>query len=379
MKTNYAVIGCGRRLRGLVALLANHDEVVLRGAWDPDSSNCEMLCRVGDRNTNTARVFDSYQAILEDREVDWVLIGSPNVFHAEHIMAAFSAGKNVFTEKPLATTIPDCLATLKAAQLCGKAFATGFTLRYSNLYRKVKELLSAGTIGTIVSIDANENISPDHGAYIMTNWRRFHEQAGSHILEKCVHDLDLLNWLADSVPVRVAAFGGNNMFIPRNAPLMDQTSVFRGEIGSWSDISETGLDPFTTEKTIEDNIVAILEFANGVRAQFQATTSNAIPERRMYFSGTEGTLIVDLYKGSLEYQTIHDRARQVVEIDDRDLHGGGDSNMIAELVDSMVSGTAPVCSGQEGLRSAVVGIAIDEARREGAVIQLEQTWKALEV
>lgn len=377
MEKTYAVIGCGLRLQGLVKLLAAHREVSLRGAWDPDSGNCETLCRLGDRGTGTARAYASYRDLVADPAVDWVLVGSPNAYHAEHILAAFQAGKHVFTEKPLATTIEDCTATVRAAREHGRLFATGFTLRYAPLYRRVKELLDSGLLGRIVSIDANENITPDHGAYIMTNWRRHRDLAGPHILEKCVHDLDLLNWFTGSVPVRVAAFGGNSLFLPENAGLLDRAPVFSGAPGTWSDTSQTGLDPFTSEKTIEDNVVAILEYANGIRAQFQATMANVLPERRMYFSCTAGNLVVDLYQGTLRYRTLEDRETHVFGGSGPDLHGGGDANIVAGLVDSMVRGTPPVCSGQEGLRSAVAGIAIDQARREGRIVDLAETWKVL--
>ena len=110
--------------------------------------------------------------------VEWAMVFSPNCFHAEQIIASFEAGKHVFTEKPLATSIGDCVRIFEAHRRSGRHFATGFVLRYSPIYRKVKALLDAGTIGRILSIDANENIRPEHGAYIMRNWRRRRELSG---------------------------------------------------------------------------------------------------------------------------------------------------------------------------------------------------------
>ena len=87
-------------------------------------------------------------------------------------MAAFKAGKNVFSEKPLATKVEDCQEIFEAHKKSGLLFATGFVLRYSKLYRKVKDLIVSGELGKVLSIDANENITPSHGGYIMMNWRR---------------------------------------------------------------------------------------------------------------------------------------------------------------------------------------------------------------
>ncbi len=377
----YAVIGCGQRLRWLAGLLSKQHDIVLAGAWDPDTAASDALCRIGGREDAPEPIrYRSVNALLRDRTVEWVLIGSPNAYHAKHITAAFGAGKHVFAEKPLSTTIRGCTAALEAARESGRLFATGFTLRYAPLYRRARTLIERGVIGKIVSVNASENIPPDHGAYIMTNWRRFAELAGTHVLEKCVHDLDLLNWFTGSVPVRVAAFGGNSIFVPENAELLEKTDVFIDD-AKWPGISSLGLNPFTTEKTIEDHLVSILEYANGVQVQFQTTASNAIPERRMYVCGTEGTLILEFYRSLLTYRTIHSDETITIEglEDHEDPHGGGDKAMIRELAHSMRHGAPPVCSGEEGVRSTVAGIALSAAFRKSRIIDLSRVWKKLGV
>lgn len=99
--------------------------------------------------------------------VDWVMVFSPNAFHKQHILEGFAAGKNVFSEKPLATLIEDCKAIYDAGKTSGRVFATGFVLRYANIYRKAKELLDSGRFGRILTIEANEHLRPGHGGYII--------------------------------------------------------------------------------------------------------------------------------------------------------------------------------------------------------------------
>ncbi len=372
--TGFSVIGCGGRLQSLAALLAGKENIVLAGVWDPDPESMEKLASVKTEWAAESRRYGSYRELVASPQSSWVLVGSPNAYHAEHIIAAFEAGKHVFAEKPLAVSEQDCKRILDANRASGTLFGTGFTLRYSPLYRKAKEIISAGSLGKIVSIDATENLFPFHGAYIMTNWRRFREIAGANILEKCVHDLDILNWLTDSLPVRVAAFGGNSMFIPENADLFEQVPSF----SEWPTVPASGLNPFTTEKTIEDNMVSILEYKNGVRAQFQATMSNPIGERRMYISGTKGTLKLDLVTSELSYRTLFDDELHMFPgIGGNNMHGGGDSVMIDELALSMTTGAKPVCGGEEGLRSAVVGISLERAWKEEKILDLRPVWKNL--
>jgi len=358
----------------IVGLLARHGDVELAGSWDPVARNSETVNRAASPIRNIAPVRD-YEDLLGLPALDWVFVGSPNVYHRSQVEAALGRGKHVFTEKPLATSVEDCFALASAASKSDRRLVTGFTLRYSPLYRRVKSVLDAGTIGKVVSIDANENLAPGHGAYIMTNWRRDYAVAGAHILEKCVHDLDLLNWFTGSVPLRVAAFGGNDVFIPEQAGLFERTDTFL----TWPATRVTGLNPFTTSKTIEDNIVTILEFANGARAQFQLTSSNPLGERRMYMSGTQGNLIVDLVSGVVKVKTLFDSHTSVWDSTDaEDGHGGGDEVMIKELVRTMVDGAAMATGIVEGLRSTIVGLSLDRARREGRVVALNDLWKELE-
>ncbi len=375
-QTRVGVIGCGSRLRCLTRLLSKEEGVVLAGAWDPKPEHAKKL--LTDAGNPDGRIYQSFAELAEDPALDWVMVGSPNAFHKEHIVAAMNAGKHVFTEKPLATSIEDCVAINDTHHAKGKLFATGFVLRYSPLYRKAREILASGRLGKIISIDANENIAPSHGAYITCNWRRHKELAGPHILEKCVHDLDLLNWFTGSVPVRVAAFGGNSYFVPENAALFEPhkkeySAMFEGHD---VDLHES---PFTIDKSIEDNVISILEYASGARVQFQATMSNPIPERRMYFHCTKGNLTVELYSGLLQVRALGESLVETHDFSKGDGHGGGDTVIMRELAASMQTGKLPECGGEEGLRSAVVGIAIDEARMQGRVLDLNERWRELGV
>lgn len=375
------IAGCGR-VAGLASYLVKSGGITIRGGFDPLPGKVKAMLEQANNPNGIA--YNSFQDLINDPEIEWVMIGSPNAFHREQVVTAFEKGKNVFSEKPLATTVADCEAMVEAHRKSGKLFATGFCMRYSPLYRKAKEILDSGILGRIISVDANENINPGHGAYIFANWRRNKEIAGPHILEKCVHDLDLLNWFTGSIPSRVAAFGGNNMFIPENRKVIENAPSFLRLKNCW----DAGVDPFLVEKTIEDNLVAILEFHNGMRAQFQATTSNAMPERRMYFSCTAGNLIIEQYSATLKYQPVSEKEPHVIRFDSfhdahlegyQKVHAEGDWAIMRELAETMKTGVPPKCSGQEGMLSSVSGIMIDRSRVEGKILDLTETWRTIGV
>jgi len=348
-KINVAVIGAGYRGCGVTNQLlkdsAGHVRIV--SLFEPDTVVAQKAIETWGQED--VKLCGSYQEAIDSEGVEWVMVFSPNAYHKENIVYAFKRKKHVFAEKPLAVSIEDCQEVFDAHRQSGCLFATGFVLRYAPLYRLAKTILDSGKLGKIISIDANENIAPEHGGYIMCNWRRHTRLSGPHILEKCCHDIDLLNWFCGSIPRRVASFGGLDMFVPENEKLRQKY----GEEAFRNLPDPHAVDsPFLSDKDLKDNQVSILEYRNRIRVMFQATMSNAIPERRMYFSCTEGTMIAELYSGTLKYKYLGDKEMTQIDVKG-DGHGGGDEHIMKELYDTMANNTPPKSSGNEGLEGAL--------------------------
>jgi len=368
------MIGAGLRSSVTRWLFNKHDNIKLISICDPDHKRAAE--RAESLGFDDVKIFSDCEEAINQPGVDWVMIFSPNTCHAGHIMAAFKAGKNVFTEKPMATTIEDCEAVFQAFNNSNCQLVTGFVLRYSPIYRKVKELLDAGTIGKIISIEADENLSVELGAYIMKNWRRLRANAGPYILEKCCHDLDLLNWFIGSLPCKTASFGGLNFYVPENDYLrVEHTkSDGSGPFNFYPDPNAVE-SPFTCDKDIVDNQVIILEYRNGVRATFHTSMSNPIPERRMYISGSEGTLVLSY--GKISVRRIGEEAVRYYDLEITDGHAGGDQVIMDEFYKAMMGELPPKSTGLEGLESAVVALNIDKAQRTNTVVDIESTWQKL--
>lgn len=372
-KISVAVIANGNRARCVVRHLlqdaAGGVEIV--AVYDPDRETMEKFCK--DLDISGAKLCDSSAEAVNTPGVEWVMVFSPNVFHKQHVLEAFAAGKHVFSEKPLATSIEDCQEIFEAHQASGKIFATGFVLRYAPIYRKAKEILDSGKLGRILTVEANENITPAHGGYIVCNWRRYTKMAGPHILEKCCHDLDLINWFCQSLPSRVASFGKQEFFVKENAALGEKYG--EDKFMTWPDPHREST-PFSGGNDMKDNQISIVQYRNNILVSFCDTMCNAIPERRMVFHCTEGTLSLELYTCTLVYQSLFDGCRNTITFTG-DGHGGGDDYIMKELYQTMSTGEPPKCSGSEGLESAVLALALDQAAENGTVIDLEPVWKKL--
>lgn len=371
------LIGCGAMGRYMARLVRNQSNgIEFTGLYDPDEASIRRMKR--DPGFDGI-VCDSVASLLET-DCQWVMIASVNAAHADQAVAAFEAGKHVFCQKPLATSLEDCLAMRDAWRHSDKEFAIGFTLRYSPHYRRLKALVDSGVVGDIVSLELNETLAFNHGGYIMGDWRRLKENAGSHLLEKCCHDIDIVNWMVGGRARRVASFGGLDFFTPDNEYHMNR--IGSDEEGgqayrTWRGTVEE--NPFTADKDILDNQVVLLEFENGVRASFHINCNSAIPERRLYLCGTEGTIRSDVISGQLEVQRIgFDTERKNYATGVSGMHGDGDKVLAAELVSAMMNQGRMSAGIDEGLAAAVTCFAIDEAVEAGQVVAMDSYWRRVD-
>jgi predicted dehydrogenase len=306
------------------------------------------------------------------------MVGSWNCFHADQIVAAMQAGKHVFAEKPLATTLEDCLRIRAAWQAAGdREFFFGLVLRYAPIYRKAKELLESGIVGHVVSLEFNETLDFNHGGYIHGNWRRDRNNAGTHLLEKCCHDMDLINWLLESVPVRAASFGGLDVFRPEMRGLasdLQPDAEGRKPYRAWKD--PEGIDPFSGGSSIVDNQVAILQYASGTRATFHTNCHAALPERRICMLGTKGALRLDAATGTIEWKQVGFGTKaESVKLGQGGMHFGADTVMAEHLARTMVGQAKSLATLEDGLKSALACLGVDEAMDTGEVVDLQSYWQ----
>ncbi len=369
------VIGCGTRINSLLKYME----------WDPGQLRIDAVCdldraraeALAAKLPGVVRIHADADALLRDPALDWVMVMTPNAIHAGLVIRAFEAGKHVFSEKPMAVSFAECLAIWEAWKKSGRQYLIGFTLRYSPHYRKIREVVASGLIGTPVSLEFNENVLPEHGGHICCCWRRNRATTGFHLLEKCCHDLDIANYILDSVPMRGASFGSLSVFRPENAGLMEK---YRDEDGTsvfcrWP--TAKGRDPFRSDKDIVDHQVCILEYASGVSGTFHTNINCPINERRMYIAGTEGTLRADAISGVIEVRTLDGRQYDF-STGEKGSHAGGDRTLLKTLAVAVCRGLENEEAILSGVTSAATCFALDEAMRQGAVVDLRPWWEQLE-
>ena len=128
---------------------------------------------------------------IGDPEVDAVDVCLPTPLHRDAVERAFAAGKHVFLEKPIALTLEDADAMLRAAERSGRLFMVGLVLRFWPEYVELRRRVAAGDLGRPVAI-STQRLSPPAD---WNDWMADRSQSGGTAVDLLIHDFDQMNWL----------------------------------------------------------------------------------------------------------------------------------------------------------------------------------------
>lgn len=375
-----AVAGLGQRIATVIRhLVAAAPGVRVAGYCDPAPVGLRALEK---RGIAAGESFADVEGMLAATKPDLLMVGSPNHLHLDHIKAGLAAGVRVFSEKPVVRTEDETweLARLLAAH--GEASViVGLVLRSSPLVAAVRRRLAHESFGRLVSFEGNEHLHPEHGAFLMRDWRRHAAHGGSFLLDKCCHDFDLYRLFAGALPARVASFGGRTIFTPENAALAEARYPAGGPAYSvWRAGWNGGNDVFSSDADVADNQVALVEYQNGVRLAFHANTHAGLMQRRWYFAGTGGAMEADLVTNRLSF-------RDALGLDDPqtedmglgpEAHYGSDPAMGRDLAAHLLEGTPFPVQVRDAMVAGLTVMAVDRAMREGTVVDCGALWERLE-
>jgi myo-inositol 2-dehydrogenase/D-chiro-inositol 1-dehydrogenase len=227
---NIGVIGVGMigqdHIRRLTHVLAG---ARVSAVTDVDLDRAKSVVE----NVSGAKVHQSGQDLINDDEVDAIVVASWGGTHEEYVLASIAAGKQVFCEKPLATTRVACENILEAEQKAGKRLVmVGFMRRYDDAYRAMKSTLDAGEIGApLVYYSGHRNPSVLSGT------------TEGVLVDTCVHDIDVSRFLFDSEVTAVEVFS------PRRSSLANEG--------------------------LQDPVLVMMELANGMLVNIEAAVNVA--------------------------------------------------------------------------------------------------------
>jgi 1,5-anhydro-D-fructose reductase (1,5-anhydro-D-mannitol-forming) len=324
----FAIIGPGRFAEGRIAPALHR------------AGNCKLVAVVSrDRGRaeafaeehGAARAYDDLGAALADPEIQAVWIATPHALHREHVEQAAAARRHVLCEKPLATTVEDGKAIVRACRNAGVMLGTGYHLRHHPLHREARRLVTEGELGEIAMAQAEWSLPPGP-PNASAPWRRDPDISGGGIVTGTgIHAIDLLRYVLDDEVDEVAAM---------------------------TDAATSPIRPLETRAQI------LMRFRRGTLAIVRCARGVHAPQNDLLIQGVTGSLT--------GHRTIDELTRGRLEVSGADSPLSGvpaGSDMYAlqarAFADAVERGDEPDASGEDGLRMVEIATALYESARTG--------------
>lgn len=215
-----ALIGAGNRgmnAYGDYALKRPHDIQIVAVA-EPDEKR--RLHFAGLHGIPEERQFAGWREMLDHPKLcEALLICSQDRMHYEPAMQALRQGYHILLEKPMSPDPKEALRMAVEADRRQQILMVCHVSRYSPFFIAVKEIIESGSIGDIAAVQWTENVGYWHHAhsFVRGNWRNTAETSPM-LLQKCCHDMDLLQWLIGTDCEEVSSYGSLSHFTADQAP-----------------------------------------------------------------------------------------------------------------------------------------------------------------
>lgn len=254
--------------------------------------------------------FTDFDKMMQEVKPDTVIVTTVDATHHEFIVKALGYGAEVITEKPMTTDEVKLASILDAEKKSTKKVTVGFNYRHNPHVTKIKELLVKERVGKLTSVDFHWYLNVYHGADYFRRWHAFVNKGGSLWVHKATHHFDMLNWLIDSDPVEVMAYGQlnhygkNNSFRGKTCRTCDHKSTckFYYDINKNQEyvnlyVKNEEHDKyyrdscvFRNEIDIWDKMSAQILYANGVTVNYSLTTYSPYEGWKLAFNGMNGRI-----------------------------------------------------------------------------------------
>lgn len=347
---NLGFIGTGKQGRGLANSFLSTGEVRIAAISDVYQAKADQFVdRIKEIYVKSSTLGDyaeiqqyqDFRDLLALKNIDGVVIASPDHWHAAMAVRAAAAGKDIFCEKPLSLTVKEGRAMVDATRKYERVFQTGSMQRSWPEFRQAAELIRNGYIGEVQSIKVN--VGPPPVAYDLT-------------AEELPVGLDFEKWLGPNSavsfnselapPIIKDVFPNWRKYKEFGGGGMTDWGAHMFDIVQWAlDMDESGPIRVDAPKT-NGNEFLTYTYANGITMTHQPWEWNNAIE----FVGTEGTLRVQRQKLETSNASLMNRV-----IGPNEKHVYESKNHYQDFLSAMRNRTRPVCDVEIGHRTASIG------------------------
>ncbi|MCE5323725.1 Gfo/Idh/MocA family oxidoreductase [bacterium] len=343
---------------------------VVAGADVKEENLADFKSRFGDSVFTTL----DYRQMLDRKDIDAVMIASPDFMHEEHAVAALQAGKHVYLEKPMAITVEGCDHIIRTEKETGKKLMVGFNMRCMNIYRTAKDVVDRGMIGEIKAAWVRHFVwSGSH--WYFHDWHATKKNCTSLMLQKGSHDIDIVHWICGSYTKRVAAFGDMDFFggdkpNDLNCRTCDEKDTCLAETPHWEKLIQCAK---RKDVDVEDNNFLLMQLESGAKAAYLECHFTPDDERNYVFIGTEGSVELSERANKVwvktrrtnDYRELSDCTYKIKKSEGS--HGGADPVITEGFLDYVIDGKAPIASPIDGRMSVATGCCGAQSMRNGGM------------
>ncbi|MCL5098595.1 MAG: Gfo/Idh/MocA family oxidoreductase [Candidatus Omnitrophica bacterium] len=373
-----AVVGCGPWGREILKSLSTLSNAPVIAVCD----TYPAFQRRALESAPQAKSFDDYRRVLEQKDVQAVLVATPSHLHRQIAVDVLQAGKHLYCEAPLATTLEDARAIAKAALAAPKQmFQAGMIFRSNPIHKHVLQFVRTGAMGKNNMLAAQwhkkeswRRKAPTPERERAINWRLDASTSIGLMGELGIHSLDIASWYLMARPVSVTGFG---------------------EVLAWND-----------GRNVPDTVQAIIEFPGNIRMIYDATLGNSFGGACETFYGTESAIVIRQNRAWMLKETdapllgweVYARkeaftptketgialvanATQLLAQGKEPAETAANSEpplhyALEEFIANINESKAPSCSPNDAFNASVLAIKANEAIFKGATITYENQWFA---
>lgn len=403
-----AIVGCGAR--GLLTyanlIITNFSDCAeICGVYDSNYKRAEI---VKDFSENDIPVFNDFDKMLDEVKPDTVIIATKDSEHDYYIIRAMNHGCDVICEKPLTTTFEKAILIKETQEKTGKDIKVTFNLRFHPFFKRVKEIVSSGAIGKILSVHFEWMLDTNHGADYFRRWHREYKNSGSLLVHKSTHHFDLVNWFIEEDPVCVNAFGTRRFYGPVRSERSERclTCPYKNKCEFYFDINAFESDVtlysncedvdgyyrdgcvFSDVIDIEDSVCVNVSYSGGAVMCYSLTAHSPYEGVHLVLNGTDGRMEISFIMtkssafdiSSRSNIKIYNRLGELINInvpeDNAGGHGGADPQLINKLLryPSEADTLEQAADLRAGLMSIGIGMAANISMKENRRVMLSEFY-----
>lgn len=339
----YALIGCGRISPNHIAA-AKANKLEFTGICDIDT---EMLQdKVSKFDLKGVRQYTDYHEMLKKEKPELVAIATESGKHAAIALDCIEAGCNVIIEKPIALSLEDADAIIRAAKEKKVKVCASHQNRFNKSVQKIREAMENGRFGRMFYGTAHIRWCRNENYYTQAKWRGTWEQDGGALMNQCIHNIDLLRWMMGD------------------------------EVEEVTGITDQLNHPYIQA---EDLGIALIKFKNGSYGIVEGTT-DIYPknlEETLYLFGEKGTVKaggqsvnrIEEWRFADEAEKPEDVIAEFAE-NPPNVYGFGHTPLYADMIDAIQQDREPYINGEAGKRALELVLAIYQSAAEKRSVKL---------